>query len=68
MSVSIDHAMLADKYLRDPQEFASLVRTARCHVAGGFDHDEGDLGSYADEALDLLEAVYAIRLEQEMMV
>ena len=60
--LSIEHEMLAEKYLRNPDGFASLVRVCRVYARRGCAYARAD----ANKALDLLESLYAICREQEV--
>ena len=62
MILSIDHEILVDKYLRDPQTFRFLIQACRDAAGGACRRTRRD----AQEALDLLESLYAICCEQEV--
>ena len=66
MSLSIDHEILVDKYLRDPHEFSRLIRLASRHADTGHEYIDDQIEAYTNEALELLESLYAICREQEV--
>ena len=64
MWVSLHDEMLADRYFRDPREFSVLIHECR-ELTRAHTPEFCDSRGTANEAIDLLEALFRIGLERK---